>query len=362
VLAAVLVVPPAAPAGAGGNGATGNGQTLCRPTCHGQPLRQAARKAGLLMGAAVPPAVLDDPLAVEILARDFSSVTSENHMKWPLIHPAPGVWNFEEADRLVAFAQEHDMGVRGHTFLWSGGNGTPAWVRAITNPDQLRAVITDHMRVLLERYDGVVDRWDVVNEPFQPGTGNLVGQFRNVLGPDYIAWAFETAHAIDPDAELVLNEALVEYVDPTRTALISLVTDLVNRGVPITGVGLQMHGLLGKPAPGVVQNMVQAFTDLGLDVEMTELDAQIPPIFYAFSTPPAPGTELQYQAEHYDQVVSEFLAGGGDDITTWGFTDRYSWLNTGGRNAQGLLWDVNYQPKPSAKAVRDALREHAASL
>ena len=191
----------------GGDGAAGPTTTTttvvreCPIDPEACTLRGAGDAAGVLVGAAVAPGRLDDPAYARLVAEEFSSLTPENHMKWPLVHPEPDVWVFEPADRLVAFAEEHDLAVRGHTLVWGQavGNGLPDWVAAIDDLDELQAVIDDHISTLVGRYAGRVDRWDVVNEPLESlGAALDANHFLEVLGPDYIASAFEAAHRADP--------------------------------------------------------------------------------------------------------------------------------------------------------------------
>jgi endo-1,4-beta-xylanase len=332
--------------------------------CHGMALKKAARGTGAHIGTAVPIRLLDDSRAVDILTREFNSITPENEMMWWFVHPAPGVWNFGPLDRIVAFAQQHNMVVEGHAFLWDGLGALPGWVQAITDPDELKAVIADHMRVLMTRYKGTIHRWNVVNEPLLfPTPAMNPNHFFKVIGPNYIDWAFRTAHSIDPDAQLVLNEVFQESLPTTGAATLALLGTLVAQGTPIDRVGMQMHLFSGKPLQGAVSNFVTAARALGLEVSITEMDQLTTLQGSNPATAPQPGQDpLEYQAESFHQVISEFLAAGGSDITFWGVVDKYSWLNTPTASAQALMWNDDYEPKPAAQAVRNALLERAASM
>ena len=309
------------------------------------PLREVAGARDVLIGAAVEPGPLaSDAAFAQTLASEFNSVTPENALKWGALHPEPDTWVFEPADAIVAFAADHDLAVKGHTLVWDSPylDTVPGWVEAIQDPAALRAVLQDHITTVMTHFD-TVDRWDVVNEPFLVAEGALYeGHFYRVLGPDYIAEVFRMARAADPDARLYLNENSVEYVPEKGAALLDLITQLVAGGVPIDGVGLQMHLFNGAPAPGVVAEMVEAFTDLGLEVAITELDV-----------PLREGDDLAAQAEIYEQVLGECLDAGCRDITLWGFTDRYSWINSSyiGPGRQPLIFDGEYAPKPAYAAL-----------
>lgn len=231
------------------------------------------------------------------------------------------------------------MKVKGHGLI--SGCCNPGWVSQITDPAQMQAALTNHFDTIMRRYAGKMDRWDVMTEPFSTfeGTGLEHNDFYNVLGPDYIADAFRIAHAADPHAKLFINESLVESYPAKREELYNLVSNLVAQGVPINGVGLEMHETLAGPAPGVLTDMVNSYKALGLDVAVTELDVHT--------------YDPVSQAQIYGDIVSEALRAGVRDISFWGFTDKhsYTWLPS----AKPLMFDENYNPKPAYFAVHDAL-------
>ncbi|MDJ0789479.1 MAG: endo-1,4-beta-xylanase [Myxococcota bacterium] len=319
-------------------------------------LRELADLAGVRIGAATQPALIQgDPTYAEILPREFGSLTPENQMKWVALRPDRDTYRFGPADELVAFAEANGMRVRGHTLLWSDPIRIPDWVSAIDDPVELQGVLDEHIDTVGRRYAGRVDAWDVVNEPLEifgpPVLRDNV--YLDLLGPDYIAQAFHAARAADPGAVLFLNETQVTS-RAKFDALYALVTDLLAQGVPIDAVGLQGHYLTGfnEPAPGFLQEMVQAFADLGLLVELTELDMPVTPL-----TP----DRLEAQARSLGRVMSECLAVEAcQGITFWGFTDRYTWIDS--FLAPGLIplpFDVDYQKKPAWFAAADALRARA---
>ena len=356
--AAVLAVVVLAGACAGGDGADeAAGPTPTTGVAAGCPvdvdactLATAADAAGVLVGTAVAPERLDDPAYAALVADEFTSLTPENAMKWPVVHPEPEVWDLGSADRLVDFAQDNGLGVRGHTLVWGQdlGNGVPDWLAAVDDPPELQAAIDDHITTVVGRYAGRVDRWDVVNEPLEvAGTQLDANHFLDVLGPGYIAAAFETAHRADPDARLFLNENAVEFVPAKAEALVALVEGLVADGVPIHGVGLQGHQFSGRPpAPGVLEALITRFTDLGLEVAITELDL-----------PLLDDGDLGAQAEGYRQIVRECLDAGCTEITVWGVYDGATWLDDflGREDTSPLLFDEGFSPKPAHAAVVEEL-------
>jgi len=287
-----------------------------------------------------PSNYLAEPKFAEVLSEQFNSLSPENELKWLFTQPEEGVFDFEGLDRLVAFAEEHDMAVKGHGLISTCCN--PPYVTAITDPDEMRAAMTDHFQALMGRYDGKMDRWDVVAEAIETqGTELAETDFSRVLGPGYIADAFRIARAADADARLFINENLVEFDAAKRQALYELVSGLVAEGVPIDGVALQMHETLAGPKPGVITEIVNSYHDLGLEVEIAELDVHT--------------YDSASQAQIYGDVVAEALAAGVKEISTWGFTDKhlYTWLP----GAKPLMFDEEYNPKPAYFSVQDALSE-----
>jgi endo-1,4-beta-xylanase len=311
-------------------------------------LREKAEAAGILIGSgAVNPDYLDDPQFARVLPQQFNSLSPENELKWSFVQPQPGVFDFTKLDRLVGFAEQHDMVVKGHGLI--SGCCNPAWVEQIEDPAELRVALTTHFATIMQRYAGKMDRWDVATEVFSTfgGTGLAQNYFYRVLGPDYLATVFQIAHAADPDAKLFINESLVEYYPAKRQELYDLVSDLVARGVPIHGVGLETHLTFSAPEPGVITEIVNSYKGLGLEVAITEMDVHLNPDANHDTT----------QAQIYWNVVTEALSAGVRDISFWGFTDKYSFTWIPG--ARPLMFDKDYRPKLAFFATWAALALHS---
>jgi endo-1,4-beta-xylanase len=314
-------------------------------------LREEAEKAGILIGSGMikgsdftsdgrPPNYLTDPRFADVLADQFGSLSPENDLKWMFVQPEEGVFDFTGLDRLVAFAKKHDMAVKGHGLISSCCN--PDYLLAKTDPVEFRAAMVSHFNAIMHRYKGKMDRWDVVSEALSTfgGTGLQANAFYNVLGPDYVAEAFRIAHAADPHARLFINENLVEYYPQKRQELYDLVSGLIDDGVPIDGVALQMHMTIAGPQPGALTEIVNSYTALGLEVTIAEMDVH--------------SYDPVSQAQIYGDVLAEALDAGITDISFWGFSDAhlYTWLP----GAKPNLFDEDYNPKPAYFAVRDELR------
>ena len=315
-------------------------------------LAELADRLGLRFGAtAEPDEVVPGPYA-DVLVREHNALTPENAMKMYTVQPADGDWRWGPADAVVGFAAANGMEVRGHTLWWAQDQYTPDWVRAIGDPATLRAEMDEHITAVVDRYEDRVRRWDVVNEPLETlGTGLSDSVAARVLGPGWIAEAFAMAHAADPTAELWLNETATDWVPGKHEALVALARSLLDDGVPLHGVGLQMHrpGVDGPP-PGVLEAQMRDLTDLGLEVAITELDVPTSP-----TDPDAPTA----QADAYRRIVEACLAVDGCvEITLWGLTDASTWLDSVGwfePPTRPLLFDEAFQPKPAYDAVRSAL-------
>lgn len=304
-------------------------------------LREEAHKKNITIGSgAINPTYLKDPVFAAVLALQFNSLHPENEMKWDFIHPTEGHYNWEPIDRLVQFAENHDMLVKGHGLISNCCN--PGYVLNITNPVVFRAAMTTHFKAILHRYEGRIDRWDVVTEPFLTMGGGLANNdFYKRLGPGYIDDAFRIARAVSPNAKLYINEALVESIPVKRQELYSLVSGLVANGSPIDGVALQMHITEIAPTPGVLTEIVHSYKALGLQVEIAEMDVHT--------------LNSTLQTQIYGAVIREALEAGMTDINFWGFTDRhsYTWLP----GAKPLMFDENYRPKGAFYATHSALED-----
>jgi endo-1,4-beta-xylanase len=309
-------------------------------------LRQLASARGIFVGAAVDAnALANEAIYRTVLAREYSSVTAENAMKWGSVEPNRGQFNWAQADALMSFAQANNQVVRGHTLVWHDQN--PGWISSLSAAD-LRTALLDHISTEMGRYRGRIQAWDVVNEAFNEDGSRRQSIWQTMLGDGYIADAFRAARAADPAAKLYINDFNVEGMNAKSNALFNLVSTLRQQGVPIDGVGLQGHFILNSLPSGIQQN-IQRFANLGVDVSLTEVDIRM--------QLPADTTKLSQQASNYSSVLNACLAVPRCvSFTTWGFTDAHSWV-PGTFSGQGaaLPFNENFQPKPAYNAMIQAL-------
>src|SRR5258708_35743545 len=236
----VLLVALAACGGGGDYAVPFPTPALGPPAASVAPLRDSAATAGKLVGAAVQSGYLaSEPDYVAALGRHFSYVTAEYEMKWDPIQRERGVFDSSRGDAIVAFAEANGMRVKGHALVWHGA--TPSWVGTLS-PRDLRDAVANHIRTVAGHYRDHVAAWDVVNEAVAAdGSGLRDTVFSRGLGPDYIADAFRTAREADPRALLFYNEYDAEGKGLKSDRVYELVKGLKQEGVPIDGVGLQMH-------------------------------------------------------------------------------------------------------------------------
>ncbi len=308
------------------------------------PLRALADQRGLLIGAAVEPALLvEDPDYPKVLAREFNLVVAENVMKWGALQPTQGRFNFPLADLLVEFAQKHNQAIRGHTLVWH--QALPGWVYQL-NPDQLATALENHIRTVVGRYKGRIAYWDVVNEAIGDDARPRPTPF-NAL-PDYLERAFRLARQADPQAKLFYNDYGAEGLGPKSDAIYNLLKSLKEKGVPIDGVGFQVHVDLSfsPQRVGMAENL-ERFARLGLEIHITEMDVRL-----VGGQPQA--ERLEAQARVYQEVLQVCLRQPRCKVfTLWGFTDAYSWRAA----SEPLIFDDRYQPKPAYFALQRTLQQ-----
>jgi endo-1,4-beta-xylanase len=320
------------------------------------PLRAAAEAAHRRIGIALMSARLNDPAARALVARQFDSLSPENEMKWESVEPRPGVFAFAAGDRLVAFARQNGMRMRGHTLVWH--QQLPGWAKRLRG-DELRAAMATHIAGVAGHWRGQIGAWDVVNEALADGGGGLRADSPfTALGPDFIDQAFRLAHEADPQAQLFYNDYEIEGIGaPKSEAAFALCKRLVEAGVPIAGVGFQMHVDPRRwPTPAAIRANIARYGGLGLRVEFTEMDVPVGEL------PGDPDQKLSAQrAIGHDLVAACVAEPACAAVTFWGLTDRDSWLNDprwGRLRGRGphrpLLFDAQMHPKPIVAGVLDA--------
>jgi endo-1,4-beta-xylanase len=365
--AAVLGVGSAAMATAGSPTAPRHA-AAASPGVAPDSLRALAARVGLHIGTAAIPQDLNTPSYAAIAAGQFSVLTPGNEMKWQVVEPTQGQFDWSGADNLVAFAEAHHELVRGHTLMWH--NQLPNWLttgvaNGTISDSQLKDLLHQHITTEVSRYKGKIWQWDVANEFFtdsNPSTINPNDFWISHLGTGIIADAFRWAHAADPHALLCYNDYNIAGEDGSNAksdGVYAMLQSLLAQGVPISCVGDQGHldtqyGFSGAR----MQADLQRYADLGLKVAITEADVRT--FVETTDSLQTPTDSLSQFAQPFEfgQMLKACLAVRDCiSFTVWGFTDSDSWI-PGFFKGEGdaTLYDVNQQPKAAYFELQQDLK------
>jgi endo-1,4-beta-xylanase len=329
------------------------------------PLTLLAANKGLLFGSCLAlKYFVQSPAYRQLFLTQCDVATPEVHMKWNSLSSQPGVYDFGNADKFVAFCATNHIKVRGHTLVWH--DALPAWATAQLTTGNGRAMMVDHIRKVAGHFAGKLYSWDVVNEVLDPGSHRPDGLRDSLwlqnVGVDYIEQAFHATAAADPNALLVWNENYLEVSNgfgaAKRTAMLNLLDGLLARGVPIHGVGLEAH-LRGDQASVLGDASYEAFLSelgrRGMKIFITELDVQ------DLTFPADTGARDQAVAEIYSRFLTASLRQPAvRGVVTWGLSDNFSWIaayrpRKDGLPVRPLPFDAKYQPKAAYYAIAQTL-------
>ncbi|HEY4941715.1 MAG TPA: endo-1,4-beta-xylanase [Rhizomicrobium sp.] len=313
----------------------------------------------------------DDPELRAIFVRECGILVPENELKWYALRPSATEFDFERADKLMAFAANNALLVRGHTLLWNRDEWMPAWVRTYdfgTRPGtEAERLLTGHITTVCKRYPQIFS-WDVVNETINPDTGGMTESvFTKYIGPEVIDIAFHAARAAVPKAQLVYNDYMSWGPGNAkhRDGVIALLERLKKNGVPVEALGVQAH--IGPGASATTPTLtadgetewrkfLDAATGLGLDLVITEFDEgdQNLPADIALRDRAVADLARRYLDVMLSYSQLRY-------VMAWGLVDKYSWLRDRWPRADGLpkrpsLYDDDYRAKPIRAAVADAFR------
>lgn len=346
-------------------------------SCTSETVLKDAFKNHFLIGAALGrnQVYQKDSIALDIVARQFNTITPENDMKWENIHPGPSEFVFDHADKFVRLGEAHDMFIVGHTLVWH--SQTPDWVfqqdtATQVTREMLLKSMENHIKQVVGRYKGKVNGWDVVNEALKENGELRQSKWYNIIGEDYIEKAFEFASKADPQAELYYNDYNL-YNPDKREGAIMIVKNLQEKGIRIDGVGMQAHYGIDGPDIKEVEESIIAFSELGVKVMITELDISVLPFpTRQQSAEVSLNFELQEELNPYAEGLPDSIQTKYDQryldlfrvflkhsdkisrVTFWGVHDGHSWKNNWpvrGRTDYPLLFDRNYQPKEVVKTI-----------
>jgi endo-1,4-beta-xylanase len=312
------------------------------------------------IGVAVNPKMMEAGEESTLILSQFSSMTPENAMKMGPIHPEENKYNWTPADKIADFAVKNRLKLRGHTLCWH--SQTPKWFFTdSTGKEVSKTVLLSrlkrHITDVVSRYKGKIYAWDVVNEAVPDKSADVYRKtkFLEIIGEEYIQRAFEYAHEADPKAVLFYNDYNTEN-KVKRDKIYQLVKGLVEKGVPIHGVGLQAHWSLYEPTAEALEESIVRFSSLGLTVQITELDISVHPKQHEKTVGKYKGENVftqdieTLQMNQYKMIFDVFrkhkdkITG----ITFWNLSDKSTWLDrfpVEGRKDFPLLFDVENKPK-----------------
>jgi GH35 family endo-1,4-beta-xylanase len=282
------------------------------------------------------------------LAAEFSYVTPGNETKWGSLQPDDAEhWDFGPADAIMAFARHHDLAVKGHVLVWH--SQLPPFITDAMTPDELTRELRRNIHEVMARYHRPTRAWDVVNEAMADDGTMRDTVFLRVLGPAYIADAFRWAHQEDRSAVLYYNDFNIDTINPKSNAVYELVRGLLAAQVPIDGVGFQMHLEAGTaPSTEEIVANLRRFTDLGLRVNISELDVRIAKLA------DDQVTRLAIERQVFQRAVAACVqVPGCESLTTWGFTDLDSWIDQTFGADDPLELDEQYRRKPAYYGMID---------
>jgi len=342
---------------------------LATNTTRAQKNLAEATKGKFLFGAAINMQQVNgvNRIETELIAKEFSAIVPENCMKPQLIHPEENKFFWDDADKLVAFGEKNKQVVTGHCLIWHSQIGKWFFIDAAgkdVTPEVLKERMRQHIFAVVGRYKGRIKGWDVVNEAFEDDGSYRNSKFYQILGKDFIKYAFEFAHEADSNTELYYNDYNVET--PAKCdAIVELVKELKAAGCRIDAVGSQAHMHMNSPTLEATETSIKKLKDAGVRILITEWDISILPSPYEGANisanfkyskemdPYRDGVPDDVQQKWNKRVLDMFglflkYSDVIDRVTVWGLTDNTTWLNNfpiRGRKDYCMLYDRNNQRK-----------------
>jgi len=335
----------------------------------GQKTLAEATKNKFLFGVAINVQQIKgiNPVETKLIKNEFSAIVAENCMKPEQIHPEENRFYWDDADKIVALGEKNKQVVTGHCLIWHSQIGNWFFVGKNgkeVSPEVLKERMRTHILAIVGRYKGRVKGWDVVNEAFEDDGSYRKSKFYNILGKDFIKYAFQFAHQADPNAELYYNDYSMD--SPAKCdAVVALVKELKAAGCRIDAVGSQSHMQMESPTLEATETSFKKLKDAGIKILITEWDISILPSPYSGANI---ATRFNYTKEMdpYREAIPDsiqqkwnkrvldmyalFLKYSDviERVTVWGLNDKVSWMNNfpiRGRKDFPVLFDRNNQRK-----------------
>ncbi|MFA5328082.1 MAG: endo-1,4-beta-xylanase [Prolixibacteraceae bacterium] len=349
-----------------------------------QPTLKDAFAGKFYIGTALntPQITGKDTAAVKVIKENFSAIVPENCMKSGPIQPKEGEFEFTLADQFVDFGMKNNLFITGHCLVWH--SQAPRWLFTGSDGKEVsREVLLERMKkhiyTVVGRYKGKIKGWDVVNEAIEDNGSFRKSKFYQILGEDFIKYAFQFAHEADPDCELYYND-YSEAIPAKRDGIAAMVKKLKDQGVRIDGIGMQCHVGLNYPSLEDYEKAIQTYAALGVKLMVTEMDISVLP-----SPVRNLGADIATNVE-YKEKLNPYVQGLPDSarvalenryldffklflkyddaftrVTVWGVNDANSWKNgfpVRGRTDYPLLFDRKNQPKSVVPLLVDLAKNY----
>ena len=331
-----------------------------QPILPNPSLKQLALTRGIELGNFAIFNHLNDKAYTDILTSQFDLALVDNTPNWYFtdggLRPTQTTFNFKQMDHIVNFAKVNNMAVQAHHYVWGEQKWLPKWlVNGNFSKQQLMEIMHTHILKVGQHYSGQISQWTVVNEAFTRSEHlyDLHDWWADHTGGnDYIDSAFIWARQADPQSKLILNDFNNEAQNNTSDAMYSYMKAALGRGVPIDGIGMQMHldGTIPPSKLGVINNM-RRFAGLGLGIYVTEFDVNMSGV------KGSKNYKDQLEAKiYYDMMRACIESQVCHSFAYLGITDAETWYNYMGlHNPMPLMFDKKYQPKRAFYAVKSAL-------
>lgn len=311
--------------------------------------------AAFPIGVAVSMSELENNSSYRNIAFDqFNRFTPGNALKPDAIHPSPDYYYFDEADSLVTLAHRNDKLVHGHTLIWH--NQLPHWMETFEGSrEEWIDMMKAHIQTTVTHFGDRVPSWDVVNEAFEDNGAFRENIWFQHIGEEYIKMAFEFANEANPDALLFYNDFNVAEKSRKCKAIVDHLSKLKEDGVPIHGVGMQLHMFNFTPGENAIRTAVEALVEKGFMIHFSEVDISMNlngDMTLSDSKLQKQGRRMRTLVDVFQEVPSTQQFG----ITVWGVSDNDSWIPSFfGREDYPLLYDSDYEPKPMYCGFKEGL-------
>lgn len=327
------------------------------------PLKELAVQHNVKLGNFAISTLIDEPAYANILTSQFDFALADNTPNWYFtdggLRPGPTEYNYTNMDKVMGFAESNAMPVQAHHYVWGEEKWLPDWLKKGNySKEEVLAFMKDHILTVGRHYSGRIAEWTVVNEPFTRNHHiyGLRDWWADNTGGniDYIDQAFRWAREADPKSKLLLNDFNNESINDTSDWMYEYVSGALKRGVPIDGIGMQMHidGTHPPTKDEVISNM-KRFGELGLDVSVTEFDINMGDV--------KADTTVKDELEgriYYEMMRACIESGVCKSFAYLGITDKETWYNYMGiKDPRPLMFDELYNPKPAFWATRAALEQ-----